>query len=145
MYTLAQRKFREVCPERHFSLENLTSAVYISHSGYTLIFGAKGEGSPVRPPFAGCRLGRSLHRRLWSIPMSSIGAAKACAALWTVSRAAPERDLIRICIKPLDKSHRSPYLLYGQWLTVESRFTHWVLMLQNQRCLGSYTEPYIHC
>jgi proteasome lid subunit RPN8/RPN11 len=26
-----------------------------------------------------------------------------------------------------------------------SRFTHWVLILQNQRCLGSYTEPYKHC
>ena len=28
---------------------------------------------------------------------------------------------------------------------MESRFTRWVLILQIQRCLGSYTEPYIHC
>jgi len=42
------------------SLEYLTSAVYLSRSGYTLIFGAKGEGSPARPLFAGHRRGRSL-------------------------------------------------------------------------------------
>ena len=46
---LAQRNLHGVCPERHFSLENLTSIAYFSHSGYTLIFGAKGEGSPARP------------------------------------------------------------------------------------------------
>ena len=42
-----------------FSLEYLTSAVYLSHSGYTLVFGAKGEGSLARPLFAGHRQGRS--------------------------------------------------------------------------------------
>ena len=62
-----------------------------------------------------------------------------------VSKAALERCLIRICIRPLDKSQRFVYLLYRQWLTVESRFSRWVLMLQNQRCLGFYTEPYKHC
>ncbi len=77
--------------------------------------------------------------------MSSIGAAKACVALWMVSKAVLERCLIRIRIRPLDKSQRFLYLLYRQWLTVESRLNRWVLMLQNQRCLGSYTEPYMHC
>ncbi len=43
-----------------FSLEYLTSAVYLSRSGYTLIFGAKGEGSPARLQFAGHQRGRSL-------------------------------------------------------------------------------------
>jgi len=41
-------------------LVNLTSAVYISSSGCTLTFEAKGEGSPARPLFAGHRRGRSL-------------------------------------------------------------------------------------
>ncbi len=56
-----------------------------------------------------------------------------------------EKDLMRICIKPLDKSQRILYLVDRQWLTAESRFTCWVLMLQDERCLGSYTEPYKHC
>ncbi len=43
-----------------FSIEYLTSAVYLSRSDYTLIFGAKGEGSPARLLFAGHRRGRSL-------------------------------------------------------------------------------------
>jgi len=42
--------------------------------------------------------------------MFSIGAAKACIALWTVSGAALERCLIRICIKPLDKLQIFLYL-----------------------------------
>ncbi len=50
----------------------------------------------------------------------------ACVALWTVAEAA------------LDKSKRFLYLFDRQWLTAESRFTCWVLMLQDQRCLGSY-------
>ena len=69
-----------------------------------------------------------------------VSAAKACVALWM----ALERCLVRICIRPLDKSQGFLYLLDRQWLTVDSRFSRWVLMLQNQRCLGFYTEPYIH-
>jgi hypothetical protein len=34
-------------------LVNLTSAVYISHSGYTLTFGAKSESSLAYSPFVG--------------------------------------------------------------------------------------------
>jgi hypothetical protein len=41
-------------------------------------------------------------------------AAKVFVALWTVSRAALERALIRIRIRPLDKSQRFLYLLYRQ-------------------------------
>ena len=43
-----------------FSLEYLTSAVYLSCSGYTLTFEAKSEGSLACSPFAGHRRGRSL-------------------------------------------------------------------------------------
>jgi len=39
--------------EKIIFLENLTSAVYILLSGYTLIFGAKSEGSLACSMFAG--------------------------------------------------------------------------------------------
>ena len=94
-----------------------------------------------------CRAPTGTESRIatWRVLMSSAGAANVCVALWTVSRAAQERGLVRICIRPLDKSQRFPYLIRRQWLMVKSRFSRWVLMLRNQRCLGFYTEPYIHC
>ena len=124
----------------HFSIENSPVTRYICGSVDVFVLAAKGEGSPTCPPFAGHRRGRSL-RNTHVLNR----AAEACVALWTVSRAALERCLIRICIRPLDKSQRFLYLLDRQWLTLESRFSRWVLMLQNQCCLGFYTEPYIHC
>jgi hypothetical protein len=47
---------------------------------------------------------------MYLYPLFSIGAAKVCVALWTVSGAALERSLIRICIKSLDKLQIFLYL-----------------------------------
>ena len=43
-----------------------------------------------------------------------VSAAKACVALWMVSKPALERGLIPIRIRTLDKSQRFMYLLYRQ-------------------------------
>jgi len=44
----------------HFSIESPPGKGYICGSVDVFIFGAKGEGSPTCPPFAGHRRGRSL-------------------------------------------------------------------------------------
>ena len=44
----------------HFSIENALVTGYIFGSVDMFVLGAKGEGSPTCPPFAGHRRGRSL-------------------------------------------------------------------------------------
>jgi hypothetical protein len=63
-----------------------------------------------RAAICGTPTGTASEITTWSIPMFSIGAVKACVAFWTVSEAALERCLIRICTKPLDKLQIFLYL-----------------------------------
>jgi len=74
--------------EKIIFLVNLTFAVYISSSDYTPDFWSQERRFSGVLALCSLPTGTESEITTWSIPMFSIGAAKACVALWTVSGAA---------------------------------------------------------
>jgi len=103
----------------HFSIEDSPLKGYISGSADIYIFSSQRRRFSDVLAICGAPTGTESKIARLSTAMFSTVAAKACVALWTVL----ERCLIRIRIRPLDKSQRFLYLLDRQWLTLESRIT----------------------